>query len=130
MPFVSIPKDLSAVKNKVFMSLTSRQLICFASGAAIGAPAYFLTRPVIGNSNALLLMIGLMLPAFFVAMYEKDGQPAEKILRNVIRARFLWPGIRVYKTKNLYEALQIKERGEPIAAIQTKQKPQSKVKGQ
>jgi hypothetical protein len=38
-------------------------------------------------------------------MYEKDGQPAEKILRNMIRTRFLWPGTRVYRTENLYETI-------------------------
>jgi len=51
------------------------------------------------------LMIGLMLPFFLLAMYEKDGQPAEKIMRNFIRTRFLWPGTRIYKTENLYEII-------------------------
>jgi hypothetical protein len=39
-------------------------------------------------------------------MYEKDGQPAEVILRNVIRVKFLWPGRRPYKTENLYEIME------------------------
>jgi len=129
MPFVSIPKDLSQVKNKLFLSLTSRQLICFSTGAAAGIPAYFLTRGLIGNSNALLVMIVLMLPAFFMALYEKDGQPAEKILRNIIRARFLWPGIRPYKTQNLYEYLQRKE-ADSIAAANEKTGPQTHPKSQ
>ena len=51
-------------------------------------------------------MIGLMLPFFAVGMYEKDGQPLEKIIFHFIRARFLWPGIRPYKTNNLYAALE------------------------
>jgi hypothetical protein len=51
-------------------------------------------------------MIGAMLPLFFIGIYEKDGQPAERILRNVIRARFLWPGKRPYKTENLYEIME------------------------
>jgi len=105
MPFVPVPKDLSKVKTKVAMGLTKRQLICFSCAAAIGLPTYFFTRSVIGNTAALLLMIGLMLPAFFMAMYEKDGQPAEKILRNVIRTRFYWPIVRPYKTDNFYNHL-------------------------
>ena len=104
MPFVPVPKDLSKVKTKVALGLTKRQLICFSIAAVVGLPTYFLTRGAIGNSAALLLMIGLMLPAFFMAMYEKDGQPAEKILRNMIRARF-WPVTRPYKTDNFYNHL-------------------------
>jgi hypothetical protein len=38
-------------------------------------------------------------------MYEKDGQPAEKILRNIIRVKFYRPAIRPYKTENFYEKL-------------------------
>jgi hypothetical protein len=34
-------------------------------------------------------MIALMMPLFFLAMYEKDGQPAEVVLRNMLRAK-LW----------------------------------------
>jgi len=94
------------VKTKVALNLTKRQLICFGAAAAIGVPAYIFTRGVLGNSGAVLLMIGLMLPLFLLAMYEKDGQPAEVILRNVIRVKFLWPGKRPYKTENLYDILE------------------------
>ena len=106
MAFVNVPKDLSVVKTKVAMNLTKRQLICFGTAAAIGIPAYIFTYGVIGNSAAALLMIGLALPFFFLAMYEKDGLPAEIVLRNIIRVRFIWPGKRPYKTENLYENLE------------------------
>jgi len=104
--FVNVPKDLSRIKNKAFLSLTFRQLICFGAAAAIGIPAYLLTREPIGGTAAALLMIGLMLPLFFLAMYEKDGQPAEKVMRNFIRTRLYFPGKRPYKTENLYETLE------------------------
>jgi hypothetical protein len=105
MPFVPVPKDLSKVKTKVALNLTKRQLICFGTAEAIGVPAYLLTRGTLGSEGAMLLMIGLMLPLFFLAMYEKDGQPAEKILRNLLRTR-LWPGRRPYATNNLYEIIE------------------------
>jgi hypothetical protein len=105
MAFVSISKDLSKVKTKVALNLTKRQLICFGAAAAVGIPAYIVTRGAIGNSAAALLMIGSMLPLFFIGIYEKDGQPAEKILRNYIRCKFYWPGKRPYKTENLYEII-------------------------
>ena len=104
MPYVQVPKDLSKVKTKLAFNLTKRQLVCFSGAAAVGIPVYLLTRPVIGNSPALFLMIGLMLPFFFFAMFERDGLPFEKILRNYIRARFLWPQVRPYKTEDFYAA--------------------------
>lgn len=102
MPFVPVPKDLSKVKTKIAFNLTKRQLICFSIAGLIGVPTYIFTRKFLGNEGAVLLMIGLMLPLFFLAMYEKNGQPAEQVLRNIIRVRFLWPAVRPYKTENFY----------------------------
>jgi hypothetical protein len=106
MAFVSVSADLTKIKSKLALNLTKRQLICFGAAAAVGIPTYLLTRGAIGNSPAVLLMIGVMLPLFFLAMYERDGQPAEKILRNIIRTKFLWAGTRPYKTENLYEIME------------------------
>jgi hypothetical protein len=105
MPFVPVPKDLTKVKTKVMFGLTKRQLVCFGVAAVIGVPTYLLTRGVIGNSAAVIIMILLMLPAFFIAMYEKDGQPAEKIIRNIIRSRYFFPRVRPYRTENIYTAV-------------------------
>ena len=51
-------------------------------------------------------MIAVMFPLFFAGIYERDGMPAEKILRDIIRVRFVWPGNRPYRTENLYEILE------------------------
>ena len=106
IPFVPEPKALSKVKTKVAFNLTKRQLICFSVAAAIGVPTSLLTKGAIGNTAAVFLMIGLMLPFFFFAMYERDSQPAEKLLRNIIRAKWLFPPTRPYKTDNLYRYLE------------------------
>ena len=103
MAFVSVPKDLTKVKNKVVLNLTKRQIICLTIAAAIGLPFYFLTRGPIGTSNAATGMVLLMLPAFMFAMYEKDGLPLEKILWNIINVKILNPAIRRYEVENLYE---------------------------
>ena len=103
MAFVSVPKDLTKVKNKVVLNLTKRQLICLSAAAAIGLPFYFLTRDYIGTSNAATGMVLLMLPAFLFAMYEKDGLPLEKVLWNIISVKFLKPAVRRYEVENLYE---------------------------
>ncbi|MEN6314042.1 MAG: PrgI family protein [Clostridiaceae bacterium] len=102
MAYVNVPNDLSKIKTKVAFNLTKRQLICFGIAAAVGIPTYLLARSAIGNTGAMLLMIGLMLPCFLLAMYERDGLPFEKVLRNIVRATFLWPRTRPYRTDNFY----------------------------
>ena len=106
MPYVTIPKDLSRIKNKLVFNLTKRQLISFSLAGGIGLPFYLFSRSVIGGDVAAFLMIALMLPFMAFGVYEKDGQPLEKILYHMIRARFLLPRIRVYQTDNLYSALE------------------------
>lgn len=104
MAYVSVPKDLTKVKNKVVFNLTKRQIICFGVGALIGVPFYFLTKGVLGNTNAATGMVLFMLPAFMFAMYEKDGMHLEQILMNFINVRFLHPSVRKYETENFYES--------------------------
>ena len=106
MPYVPVPKDLSKVKTKIAFNLTKRQLVCFSIAGAIGLPVYFFTRGTLGNSASVLLMMGLMLPFFFLAMFEKNEQTAEKIIRNYIRARWFLPARRVYNTENIYNYLE------------------------
>ena len=107
---VAVPKNLSGIKTKVAMNLTKRQLVCFGSAGAVGIPFYIFTKGVIGTQAWALIMVALMLPFFFLAMYEKDGFPAEKILYFMLRQKILTPGIRPYKSENLYRQLEEKER--------------------
>ena len=109
---VAVPKNLSGIKTKVAMNLTKRQLICFGGAGAVGVPFYLFTKGVIGTQAAALIMVAIMLPFFFLAMYEKDGFPAEKLLYFMIRQKFLTPGIRPYRSENLYRKLEEKEEME------------------
>lgn len=107
---VPVPKDLSGIKTKVALNLTKRQIICFSGATITGVPLYFLTKGVLGTQAAALIMVGVMLPFFFLAMYERDGFPAEKLLYFMIRQKMLTPGIRPYKSENLYEQLEEREK--------------------
>ncbi len=105
MAYVPVPKDLSRVKTKVALNLTKRQLICFSLAALAGLPVYFLTKSQIGTDVAATIMVIIMLPFFFFAMYEKDGFSAEQIVFHIIRQKMLRPGIRPYQTENMYDRL-------------------------
>ena len=106
MAYVNVPKDLTKVKSKVLLNLTKRQLICFGCGALIGVPLFFLLRKPIGTSAAAMTMVVVMLPAFLLGVYERNGQPLEVVLRNIIRVCFLRPKVRPYKTNNFYAVLE------------------------
>ena len=110
MAYMPVPKDLSKVKTKVLFNLTKRQLICFSGGALIGVPLFFLLRNRIGVSSAALVMVLVMVPAFLLAMYERNGQPLEKVLWNMIQVMFLRPKQRPYKTNNFYAVIERQQK--------------------
>ena len=104
--YVQVPKDLTKVKTKVLFNLTKRQLICFGSGGLVGCLFYFGTKHILGTTLATSIMVLLMLPFFLFGVYEKDGRPLEKILWNMIRVKYMVPGVRIYATENFYAYLQ------------------------
>ena len=106
MPYVPVPKDLNTVKTKVAFNLTKRQLICFSLAAAVGVPAYFLTRGLLGTTGAVLVLLVCALPFFLLALYEKNGQPLEKILKHYINTKYRRSKVRPYVTNNIYSAIE------------------------
>ena len=110
LAYVTVPKDLSNVKTKVFLNLTKRQLVCFTPAVLLGVPLFFLLREPIGTSTATMCMIVVMLPFFLFAMYEKNGQPLEVIARQMIETKFIRPKERPYQTNNFYTALERQHR--------------------
>ena len=110
MAYVPVPKDLSAVKTKVMFNLTKRQLICFAAGAVVAIPLFFLCKTGMNTSAASLVMVLALMPFMLLAMYEKNGQPLEKIARNFIMVCFLRPKVRPYRTNNFYSMLERQDK--------------------
>ena len=82
------------------------QVVCFGLGALVGLPVFFLTKGAIGVSMAAALMIVIMLPFFLFAMFERNGQPLEVLLKHYIQARFIRPRTRVFETENFYATLE------------------------
>ena len=110
--YIPVPRDLTKVKSKVAFNLTKRQLICFVIAAAIGVPTFFLLKKLGNSTFAAMGMMIVMMPLFFFAMYEKNGQPLEVFLHHFIQATFIRPKIRPYQTDNYYAALMRQEKAE------------------
>ena len=119
MAYVPVPKDLTKVKTKVMFNLTKRQLICFTGGALIGVPLFFLLRKPTGNSVAAMCMMLVMLPFFMLAMYEKHGQPLEKIVGNILKVAVIRPKQRPYQTNNFYAVLKRQEMLDKEMSVQS-----------
>ena len=80
-------------------------MICFGCGILAGLPLFFILRGVMPASAAALIMIVVMMPFFLFAMYERNGEPLEKVLRHIYDAKFKRPKQRPYKTNNFYTVL-------------------------
>ena len=110
--YIPVPRDLTKVKSKILFGLTKRQLLCFLAAALIGVPSFCFFRKIGGASLATMCMILIMLPLFLLAMYEKDGQPPEVVIRHFVESKFIRPKVRPYQTDNYYEILMRKARAE------------------
>jgi hypothetical protein len=94
MFYIPIQRDFSKVKNKVALGLTKRQLVCFSAAAIVGIPVYLVLKKYVSTDIAGMVMITVMLPFFLFAMYEKNGQPLEEVMKNIIKEKIFRKPVR------------------------------------
>jgi len=58
------------------------------------------------GSMMMIMSAAAMLPFFMFAMFERNGQPLEVLLKHYIQARFIRPRTRVFETENFYATLE------------------------
>lgn len=105
MPYVTVPGDLSKVKNKVAMGMTLRQLLAVAVAGAVCVPIYLLAMKPLGDL-AIYIAVIPSIPCFFVGFYKaKDGRSFETVMANYIKVRHRHPRVRPYQTQNIYASL-------------------------
>ena len=127
MAYVQVPKDLTKVKSKFLLNLTKRQCLCFGLATVVGVPFYLLTKGVLGNTVSASIMIVLMLPFFMFAMYEKDGMHLEQLIKIIITAKLKRPGIRPYKTENMYRYLADEIREKEVLGLGSEEEKRSAI---
>ena len=79
-----------------------------------GIPFYLFMRKPIGSSIAAILMVTIMLPFFFMAMYEKTDFPLKSGGKYHSTEVYL-SGSKTYKTENFYQEIStlVKKEGVP-----------------
>ena len=97
--YTSVPRDFTRVKEKVIFNLTKRQIVCFGGAALVGVPSYFFIKNLAGATAASTVMVFIMIPIFLLAMYEKNGQTLEVIIKNYFKAMFMRKKIRPYRAE-------------------------------
>ncbi len=107
MFYSSINTDFAAYQTKVAFGLTKRQIICFLLAAMFGLPTYFFTKEYLGTDVSGIMMIIVMVPFFAFAMYKKNGQTLETVLKHYIKEQYFSNKVRhVSNTPLLQEVMQ------------------------
>lgn len=128
MGFVRVPRDIKRVRPKFLGPLNKRQTYTMALGIGGGILGYYLSKPYIGASNAIFILMVIMLPIVFCGLFEKDNRYVEDILKDVINVKFIRPGIRVFKAQNMYGYIHEKIYEKEVLGIGAeKSKRQSKI---
>ncbi len=117
MGHVRVPRDIKKVKPKFLGPLNQRQTYTMAIGIGLGVLGYYLSKPYIGASNAMYVLMGIMLPIAFCGLFEKDNRYVEDMVRDFISVKFVRPGVRVFKTENLYRYMQQKIYDKEVLGI-------------
>ena len=107
------PAGWNAGIFNMIRSLSENVIVPIAGVIITFVMCYELIQLVIEKNNLHDLdtwMVLAMLPMFLLAMYEKNGQPLEVIIRQFVEVKFLRPKERPYQTNNFYTALARQER--------------------
>ena len=98
-------KELGKQLKKIGMLVVQDQVW---NRVTINRAAHKSTRYYIDEMHLLCLlytsMMLVMLPFFMLAMYEKHGQPLEKIVGNILKVAVIRPKQRPYQTNNFNTA--------------------------
>ena len=125
MAYVPIHKDLKRIKTKVVFNLTFRQLIGFMVAGALGAPAFILVRKYVPNDVAMVVLILITMPVFFVTFFEKDGMNFETYFKYVYLHKFYQPKKRVKKDIYIKQQRVIAKQTKAIEQLEGQKKSKS-----
>jgi len=114
--YISVPRDLTKVKSKVMFNLTKRQLICFGMAVLIGVPSFFLMKTVMKTNTAVMGMMVIMMPFFFLAMYEKNGQIGMLVVQDQVWGRVTENRIQGRSTRYYMDEMHLLLREDQTAA--------------
>lgn len=102
---IKVNKEIKNYKESIFFGLSFRQFLCSALslGAAVGV--YFGLSKVLDKETVSWLCIVCAAPVAVTGFFQYNGLNFEKFLWAVIKSEFLCSGVRLYKSRNIYNEL-------------------------
>lgn len=128
MGTVRVPRDIKKVKPKFLGPLNKRQTYTMAIGIGLGVAGYYASKPYIGASNAIFVLMAIMLPITFCGLFEKDNRYVEDMVRDYVNVKFIRPGVRVFKSENLYRYIHKKIYDKEVLGIDSDGESSSKLR--
>ena len=110
---VRIPKEIKEFKEKIAFGLTIRQLISSVIAIGVCVPLYIYGRKFLSDDVISWIVIAVALPCAGIGFIKKNGMPFEKYLIVLLRKSF-YPQKVVFKSKNFFRALEVKEKNEEL----------------
>lgn len=93
---VTIPRDLNQIKSKLFFGLTKRQIIGLSLAIALGLPVFYFLWKLISVDVGLYGLFIVASPILFMAIYQKNGIPAEICLKIYLESKFIYSSKKKY----------------------------------
>lgn len=102
---IKVNKEIKNYKESIFFGLSFRQFLCsaLALGAAVGV--YFGLRNILDKETVSWLCIVCAAPIAVTGFFQYNGLNFEKFVWAVIKSEFLLSGVRLYKSRNIYNEL-------------------------
>ena len=100
---VKVPGEVRKYKEKVLGPFTLRQVIAIGITLPIVIPLYIFLLDQAGQSIASYVIMFVGGPLLLIGFYEKNGQPFEKYLMQIIKFHFVLPSRRKYIVENINE---------------------------
>jgi hypothetical protein len=98
---IEIPKDIRKYDAKLIGPFTTRQVLCFIPGCALGACTFLI--PTFLPQDIRLILTGIVfLPFLLVGWVKPYGMKFELFAKQIIFSTFLSPQERKYITKNQF----------------------------
>lgn len=103
---VRVPDEVRTYKEKLFLGLTARQLICTSLALIICVPLYIFGKKFMSEDVLSWLILIIALPLLAVGFIHVQGLPMEKYAIAWFKFNWLYPRKRKYKIENVYRDIQ------------------------
>jgi len=104
---VKIQEDVYSYESKIWGNFNKRQLICILISLVIIATAFAI---IFWTTNSIdlsaIISVVLCSPVLLCAIYNRDGQHLEQVMKYKYQSRFVYPQKRKHVMTNLYQEIE------------------------